>query len=166
MAVDPSGELSLVLSNVRTLIAATSAFQTWTDSDNLTEALTHVYYVYCAVADEIAARPYAVVDWTDDWLHGRIAHETHTTQATVRVAFVGEVPAAYTNDEADAMLWFANTIGSIVADLKTQARAYGVILGDIATEMRPVRADEKERVSEGDWMMCILQITIGVGGEA
>ncbi len=73
MAVTASGSLSEPLDKLRSLLAASTAFQTRMGAADATAALEKIWGGFSAVDDHDAKRPYAIIGTHSDWAASKIA---------------------------------------------------------------------------------------------
>jgi len=136
MAVAASGILSVPLDAMRTLIAATSAFQTWVGVETAAAAKAFIHLIALneaaslSQAEREALRPVAVIGFGDDFHAAEDAepgpYMRHGGQ--IEVVFEAVITAAYTDDEADAVLEFANSVGAVVEEMESTSRGTGTYL--------------------------------------
>ncbi len=112
----PTGVLGGPVAGVAAMLSNSSTFQTWSDSDDATEALTHVHY--CIVPNDDVEHPLCIVDFgrrqsAQGLSYG--ASTIRTWQNEVHIFFEGDTDSG--DDDAEAMIKFMNTIGGILVDL-------------------------------------------------
>lgn len=160
MAVAPTGNLSSILDDVRTLLSESASFQTWVGAANATEALASIHIISIDDPGGTNVRPFAVVHTPDqDW--NRISTGTSIPNNSVRLTFEEDVASANQAAEADALYAFTNVMGAIVAELDAQALFVGL---SIEYTAEPQRTDDTEVVPIGDVYMTEIQISWGFDG--
>ena len=169
MSVTPSGMLSLPLENLRTLVAASAAFQAWvgatgeTEAELIASAKEHIYLVGLDGDNVVNARPFAVVDHGESWTLTRLA-EPHTYRATgsLLLCFEDNVDAAHAGSIPDAQLAFTNMVGDVVEDMFEKAGTDTYLAVSQITLVRgPSRSAETQQKTEGDFMQIVLQVDWG-----
>ena len=120
MAVALTGIFGLAVENLRALVAESSTFQTWTDTETAVAAIAHVFRHDAPAATEKAARPCAIV--------GRNAGATYRRKGepsgpymidsgSLYLWFIEDTPAAYATSETDAISWMDNQTDGIIEDM-------------------------------------------------
>jgi len=137
VAVTPTGIYSLLLEDLRDLLAACASWRTWTDAADEAAAKALVFPV---AAEREAADVYAVVGHGDDAefesaLEGR---------GSLSLRFSAAIPEAYEDDVAEAEVWFTNHVGAVLADLLALAGTGGHLF------VRYVRAAHAPRAPSRD----------------
>ena len=168
MAVTPTGLKGKLLDNLRTLVAASSTFQTWVGAEDAAAAKAHIYLVGVDPAGEgeslASKRPMAVVrhkvpaDVEAEAVAGG-ARQHFTHRGALELLFEDTVATAQQSDHGDAELAFANHVDGVLSDMKALAGS-GTYLNMIghATLNGPARAHPDERASEGDYYQQSVEI--------
>jgi hypothetical protein len=134
-----SGFLSKSIDALKTLVAASSTFQTWVGAEDAAAAAA---YVHLFTVGESAVRPCAVV------LRGEnqdVSFRRGRANGTLAVRFLGEdAPDDWETDSSDCVT-FEDTIGAIVAEMEALEGTDGhLIVRDIAKAAGPAVTDEDE----------------------
>lgn len=124
---EPAGNLSKMLSNLRTLVAASSTFQTWTGSADATEALDHVYYL---TAPKNASKPLAMVSLTpmpSEYFKMHAAGTSNKMHIKSRMLLTVVDDLNTPADPADSYVHYLNHVGGVLDDMTTLAAQGGYL---------------------------------------
>lgn len=148
----PSGFLSNPLSQLRDMVAASSAFQSWTGAGSTEAALDRVHLL---VAPANAERPFALIDF-DTWIRERsaIMNGVRFVQSSGSALILRFQADAQDGEDPDATIAFCNAVGAIIEDLEAAAGVHSPeSLGLVRIEMvdPPLRVEEEKRPTEGDY---------------
>ena len=122
MSVAASGNISLGIDKLRTLIAGSTNFQSWTGTANSTAALARVY----TIGSTSVTRPCAIVRW----LSLRIKRGGFVS-GILEIMFEAATSSAYqmtgaeASDFTSAAYEFTNSIGAILHDMSLNSEAGG-----------------------------------------
>lgn len=135
-AATPSGIYSLLLVDLKALVAACPSFQAWTGAADAAEALASIHRV--AVDRDTATLPYAVVAHFDD----ADFESTLEGRGSLALRFVGEVEQP---DVADAETEFTNQVGAVLGELLALAGLDGrMFVRHVRSLGAPVAPSEDE----------------------
>lgn len=158
--------MATAMENLKTLVAACPAFQTWVDADDATEAAAHVYLV--ALSAPVAARPFAMAREKEPADHRRPSiaggsHQHFAEAGTLELLFEDAVAAGDADDHEDAELAFMAHVNAVVADMMALAGsgAYLIVRG-ITIVNGPARVHPDARQSDGDYYQVLLDVAWGV----
>jgi len=168
---DPAGALSLPVYHLQTLVCASGTFQalvgvtSGTEAERIAAARAHCYRI--AVDEPIPAkRPFALVTQHEDWSQESEAGGTghaYTGSGTLYVRFEVDVADADQDDHAAAYQTFANTVGTIIAEMQALAGTAGYLSVHAVELAGPIqRSGPDERASEGDYHEAYLLVRWGV----
>ena len=124
MATNPTSDLAMVLDSLRTLIATSSTFQTWTSTASVALAKVRVY----GFAEASPTRPCAYVGW----VNGRVKRGGYIS-GQLKVIFEMATAAAYQQAGAEATDFlsaaydFVNSAGQVLEDMMEQSEAPGYL---------------------------------------
>lgn len=180
MPIEPTGPLSLPLANLRTLVAACPAFQSWVGAADPGAAEERIHLVdfeppagrNYTVEELDTLRPYAVVDefaFPDDrpggdaWVSVRHGSGAFVDAGKLLLRFCGNVPPEDEANPAEARLAFMNAVGAVVREIQ------GLGGGDtdylsvhrIARWEPYQRASFGEAEAQGDFYLCSFVVTWG-----
>jgi len=134
--VTPAGPISLPLSGVEALIAATAAWQSWTGTADATAAAARIHRPGVAPEDyDSDDYPYCLIYHGDDGGYSTEDDLAWMDKGTVAAVFVDRVPAAYLGDDGEpvaptALDWFTNKTGDVLSDAKAlEGEGYIVVEG-------------------------------------
>lgn len=158
MSVTPSGILSEPLTLLRTLIASTDAFQSWTSTASTAAAEARIYPH--AFDDASVTRPFAAVAWEPGAIVGRGGY----IRGTMTLQFESEISEQYQRggDEEtayfDAALEHSNQVGAILEQAAVLAEADGMLHLDheqmfrcLQPPARPPEAELLDGVTDYYW---------------
>jgi len=143
----------LPLTNLRTLLAASSTWQAWVAAANAAAAAERVHLVTVDAAE--AQRPFAVVMPGDEWARESVAGGTANcflANGTLNLAIEADVPAEYAGSHADAAVWFLSKVGAIISEMEDLA-ASGTYLNVTGIKQLDAigRSPKSEQKSDGDY---------------
>jgi len=165
MAVAASGFVSKPLGYLRTTLAASSTFQTWTGAADATEALDYIYVVSTPTDDaddeaNVPDAPFALVDWGEDFARTAEADGARNhfvLSGSLALLLRGAVDADH--DDADAAMTFLNAVGGIMADLEALAGTAGYLdIREMSFIERPARPGTDEAQTHGDFYQVIIRV--------
>lgn len=142
MAVSPSGILSLPLDYLRTTIANSSTFRTWTSSASVAAAKARVYLVESAAP----TYPFALVGWKDgmqlDSEEGG-ARNFFRQDGSLELLFRSQVSDAFDSDDVYSHL---NNVGAILQEMAALAGQAGYL--DIRRMTAEASLQEASRIEQ------------------
>ena len=106
-------------------------------------------------------RPFSLVGFGDSYSYGQIAGSVvHQMAADGKLLLAVEVdtPDAYTLTVSDAGVWWANTLGGLIAGLVDMAGAVDRLAITAIDVAEFVRSPEEDRADEGDHHRALLSI--------
>lgn len=150
MPQTPVNGLSLPLSHMRDLLAATSAFQEWTGAADADEAKAHIYLVNLPQSD--LQRPFALVGFSDKWKREKIAQYQYQTTGELYLTFEADVAIADQGSESDAVFGFMNPLGAVIDEI-TAIAGTDNYLNVIEMEMPslPMRTNSEDTEMDEDY---------------
>jgi len=160
------GPISGPLDGLRTLIAASSTFQTWAQADDAADAKNNIFIGEVADADLVY--PYAQILPGENWNYAAIATYGGVLQfmasGEVQLVFEGLVPDEYVSSSDNATFWWVNQMEGIIADICEIAGTgtYFACRG-IHQYFGPARTDTAERVQNNDTMLQVFRVSWGFG---
>lgn len=110
--------LSKPLARLKSLIAASSTFQTLVGAGSATDALAHIY-VHEA-NDESNALPRAIISQPEDFAMDKFGVASFAGRTGLRMSFEMEIPATETTAE-HRQNYFMNRVGGIESDMQVLA---------------------------------------------
>jgi CO dehydrogenase/acetyl-CoA synthase alpha subunit len=165
MTVTPSGMISLPVGRMRTMLARSAAFRTWTGTADETAALARIHaFTFNSDNDTfpLAMVDIGAIDRERNVITNGIRFES-TGNSSVRVYLSEQVAADAI--EPDAGYTFANTVGAIIDEAEKQAGAKDtlhitrttMIAGParVALDDRPQVGDYYEAVFEFQYSRCV-----------
>lgn len=117
-----TGHINTPLAKAGELLANCTTWQTLCDADDATEAATFIEYWDWTGEEADIARPTALITWADDFLReGRGSGRgiNFITRGTVVLLLEVGVPEDYADNLRDAMVWWANQVGALEADIES-----------------------------------------------
>ncbi len=163
----PTGLLTLPLANLRTLLAASAAWQSWTGAGSPAAAAERIYLIGLfplarsfTLAELQAMRPFAVVDlWTppggyggEPWKSDRVAESAYQDAGKLTLDLVDEVAPEDANDIATAKLRFLNDCGSVLSDMQNLSGTDAYLtVHRFELFQGPVRCDPDVVAVQGDF---------------
>ena len=159
MTVTPSGEYSLPLYNLQTLLAASAAWQEWVGAANAEGGRRRIHLVAVDAAE--ALRPLAWIDQGDDWsreTEAGGARNHFKGSGTLKLWFEADVPKEYEDSHRHAMLWFMNKVGAIISEMEQLAGS-----GSYLCVHRFLQDDPPVRSREGEEDGDFIQVTFSIG---
>jgi hypothetical protein len=181
--VTATGPVSLSLERLRTLLAASSSWQTWTATASASAAKAHVYLIAppeasgregFTLAALQALRPYARIDIVRDGnaidvqRHADSPPFTWTYGGTLVLTFEDDVAAGLIENLRDADITFLNRVGAVIDDMLALSgtTATGVDGGYLrltaASLIRCDRAREETETEQGEFHEAEIRISWGV----
>ena len=115
MSVAPTGDLSLRLSKIRALLAASATFQTWVSAENAAAALARIYVTQLPTSGAIT-RPFGIVDNAESYRREALAVGMHHILPGSSFLILLEANSGQ-EDPADSYYTFANAVGAIVDEM-------------------------------------------------
>jgi hypothetical protein len=171
MPVTPTGPLSLPLSSARDLIAAATAWQSWVEAADATEAAASVWLLALTDAEgrtyteaEISAlRPFALLDLGNAWrLTKSASGACYRAAGSVRLRIEHNVPEAYQADAPAATLEFTNRLGALILGLGEVDQGLGHLVPNEIQIVELGRSDEAD--ASGDHFFAELLLAYNAGG--
>jgi len=162
VSVDPSGMLSEPLDNLATLIANCATWRTWVEADTVAEAKASIYP--SPVDFDDMARPYACIWWDREFRKRAIAEYTSVAGPnSLELVIEADVPEAYRDDHTDAMYWFLNQLGAIIAEAEALVATGNYFLArGWHMERNAIRRSlHEESAGDGDYMRAVLRVEYG-----
>lgn len=163
MPIEPDGPLSLPLGHLRTLVAASGAFQSWTETSDADAAKERIFLVgpppeaaEYTLQELQALRPFAVVDlWTPRQGYGgqpyrteREGHNAFQEAGKLTLDLIDDVIDEEAGDFASSKIRFLNRVGGVISDLvATQGQDVYLSVHAIELYQGPILSDE-EKVDE------------------
>lgn len=155
----PAGLLSEPLTTVRTMVAASAAFQAWAGAADATTAAAAVYLV----TSPRHPRPsFALVDFgglTRERVAVINARRFQQRDGSTMLLYLRADAANADND--DELLSFCNAVGAIWADLETAAGSYAqrtLAISSIDLLIAPTRIVPEKRERAGDYLEAALSL--------
>lgn len=177
MTIAAANVLSDVQENARSLLAASTAWQTWTGAADATQAAEHVYYKGLprpplppeeesepeafGLKYQQGLRPFAILDFPPESAFAWSLLSPHGTGGQLDLLFVDNIAPGDEYDVLDAERDFVNKLGDVLEDLATNS---GVNLTAYlrVTEIRlaegPWRGGEDERATRGDYVAARVEL--------
>lgn len=169
----PSGSLSLCLENLRTLIAATTKWQTWTRSDNATLAKARVHLCDFDLPEDGSEtidkealqllRPFVRVDFYNENMQQRAWHATKNSETSFQdggvlvMDVVDDVGDDLTEKMGQAKLQFLNDVGGLIDEMLAKTPDGGYLTIHNITARDPERVSQVAEHFQGDfWTMRLL----------
>lgn len=166
MSVTASGSMSLPKANLKTLLAATTAFQTWVSASDAAGAAAHIGLVAIDPDADKSFRlqvPLALVRDTSPLDERWPKNVPYATAGTLEIVFMDAVATANAGSHADAMLAFQNTVGAVLTAMQQLSQSGGyLILQELTIADGPRRAHPDTRASQGDFMEIVVRVRWGV----
>lgn len=172
----PAGSISLAVDNLRTTLADSAMFRTWTATANQAAALARIYYESLpppgdknehTLAELTAYRPYALV-WTEPEsgftkrTDGFVAADE---SGVMLMRFIQTVDPSIANDPAEISRRFINTLGTILDEMIALSWGGGYLaISEMKLEFGPYRGDPDEKSSQGDYVGADVQVTWAIPG--
>lgn len=161
---NPSGTLSQAEQALRVLLADTTAFRTWTDSDNQAEALARIHCHALpppasgrqhTMAELDAYRPFALI-WTEP--EGGFSAQRDTASGfsctgRLRIRFEDGIDPDDSDDPAEAFRVFCNALGGVLDEMLADGGTGSstvLALDALRLEVGPYRTHEDELATIGD----------------
>jgi len=160
-----TGSISLILENVRTLLAASASFQSLVSAVDAAAAKAYIHYP--AADSGTWARPGAMIDHEqgspEHPLVGRGGGNTYGETGQVEIVIEADIGASYQakGQEELAYLEFANVIGAIASEIKALAGT-GSYLHATNFAFTVARADPDEEAVAAFWYRAVIAVTVGV----
>lgn len=141
-----SGPLNQAVQDIMDMVAACGAWQTWTGTDNATDAAAYVF-PFCANEDETVS-PICVVEGSEQFGQNAIsegAPATYMWEGGMMLIFQATVPSAYANRRSqlrNSITWIRNQVGGVLTDLKalegmTSIASWRIADGPWRTDRQP-----------------------------
>ena len=153
MAVSATGSTGKMVENLRTLVAASTTFQTWTESDDAAEALGSIH---CFGAAPSASRPFSLVSLGENerWQRAGIgvgdAWGPDPNPASLYLYFCGTVSATHEGNFEDTVFTFLNFVEGILEDIRGASGAAGSLAIQAITRSRgPEIAKNEDNANRG-----------------
>jgi hypothetical protein len=182
VSVTPSGKLSLPVTNLRSLLAACTAFQQWVGADDeedpadvLAAAAARIHLWQMdeddSDAGRVAARPFAVIGCGDGWSgepqdSGGYFHSEPDLELILEEMASNESgPATAENSVSttDALLHLSNAAGAIIEEMEAKSQAGGYLnITSWQIVQRPARMALAD-VKKGEPDVATMTIRIKVG---
>ena len=163
MAVAGTGAMGKALDNLRTLVAASSTFQSWVGSPGDAGAAAARCYL---VAEDSPTRPFGLArfpvpaDWRSNAIAGGAA-QYYDLGSGVLELFLEWTVAADLN-HADAERTFFNTVDAIISEmLALSGSGTYFAIKSVECSHGPVRSSADETHSEGDYYQMGFRIAYG-----
>jgi hypothetical protein len=143
MATTPAGKESLALSYLKDTLAATTAWQTWTNTT--TASAAKAYIGYSEHAD--GTYPFAVIG-TDDFDREQIAIRTAIQKGSVLLEFYADISGTRIEDPLFDLI---NNTGAVIDGMMALANSPGMLNISKVTRLGvPFRVDDDEKATEND----------------
>jgi len=159
--ITPAGPMSLPLSRLKTLLSASTSFQTWVGKTSAADALAFIFLV----ATRTTTRPLAVIGQGEKWELAKIAEVAFQTSGSLLILFEDNTNSTYLDPayNADAELDFMNKVGNCCKDMAVLAGTSGYLSALSFSLMDgPRRTDENERKTEGDLYQAVIRVEYGI----
>lgn len=167
-----SGGFSLVLENLRTLIAASSNFQNWIGVGNSDAAKAHIFFVKAEDANipedgNGVDKPYCIIDHDGDYTRGAIADGNAGTwleTGSLYFKFSAPVTAAYqeAGEEQNAAKEYYNNVGPVMKDIADLSRQGGfLIVGEVSLVAGPTENEMNKKSNIGQRYESEHSVTFG-----
>ena len=161
-ATTPTGLLAEPLYHLAFLIASSTAFQTWTATENATAALAHVHIV--EPDDGPVTHPFCVVTW-EKCRWNAVAGGTglqHQANGEMYALFEAKIDETDINVSKEPAYKFTNSLGAIIQDMLDKSGTGGYLfVPSITMDEKPNRASESYLGTLGDFYQA--KLTIGWG---
>jgi hypothetical protein len=179
-----TGPLSLPLTNMRTLLANCSAWQTWTGAASAAEALEHIHLLAVDQPREddedrpwSSIRPFAVIglDLPEFWAaekHSGGAAGGFVRSGNLLVSFEDNVDDQIKDNYREALVRFLNNVGDVIIDLIGSPGVSAGLSGTgtylhltgLTVKEGPHRADRDELANTdlGDYQAITLGVSWGI----
>jgi hypothetical protein len=166
------------LENLRSLVAASSNWQTWTATANATDARTHTFLMLPPPAageaytkDELEIqRPFCIVDWFtgrqgtggEPMSGEQLALGQFVVTAKVFVTFEADTPDEMKAQNSEPFLWFAQKVQGVLTDMLTlQGTGDYLSIQQPTLFAPPRRSPREDKAGIGDLWTCTLLIETG-----
>lgn len=157
MAVSPSGMLSLPVDYLRSTVAASSTFQTWTGTANAAAAKARVHLGRAAAN---ATHPLACVGFSNGFRRFSDDLDVWQQDNVLELMFRNDFSSSL--NEADAYYTFANQIGAIMADMEAIFNDAGYLdVFDWNIVDGPARTDDNDEQVMGYFFEVIIECRYG-----
>lgn len=163
MAVTPTGHLGKALDNLRTLVANSSTFQTWTGTATTAAAKARIYIESADTGSP--TRPFCVVGFGEDFAISKVGGGTGNTyrnDGSLLLWFEGAVSSGNAADSEDAAYEFLNDVDGILSDCQTLSGSGGYIN---VTEFGLLLGPERSAPAQGetdDYMVMAFSVAYGI----
>lgn len=163
MAVTPTAPIAVLMDRLRWQIGNAAAWVAWTGKAPAT-AIESVY-VYSPEAWNSDTGPFAIIEMGDTYIINRDGLQGWRHAGTFMLAITAAVPEAYADVPLDAYIDFVNHVGALEKELRFKPRGPNFInLQGVNYWSAPVRTTPEDREGGvGDWMQCVLQLTVEQG---
>lgn len=149
-----AGTQSLVVSNVRTLLANCTTFQDWTGSQTAEEAAEHIYPFSADL--NLLTRPFAVVD-VREYRANKETNSSFEHAIGVMLAFEADTEGDEYNESYFA---FFDVVSAIVDEMQEKAGTDGLFdMQNIELEDGPNRTGIQLRATEGDYYYVVYRVS-------
>ena len=167
MSSDTQNPLWGPVENLRSLIAASTTFQTLVgvqeDVDPTAEAKAHIYVPSIETASAVkAARPFALIGQGDRFDMERTSVTNFRPSGSLIFMLEIDVDEDDADDAEDAEKAFCKTLGDIFTDILTLSNDGNYLAVTAIRQLSgPMRADKKMRQDEGDFYQAVYSIEWG-----
>jgi hypothetical protein len=152
--------LSLPMQRLKTLLLATTIWQGIVD-----EADDHIRFCEVGEHEDVALRPWALIDqgsqWEADLSATGTAHE-FLSSGSLMLRFVFNVAAGDADNSGDAQMSITNTIGEIIEQMIALAGSGGYLMINSIKLAELGRTAPENRASEGDFVSMMFEIGWGL----
>lgn len=153
---DPTDQASLPLHYLRLTLAGSVTFQDWVGAANADEALEWIY----AVQTTVFTKPFAIVDWAENWQRNRNAGGARNyfiTQGDLILQFRADVDPDHT--EIQAAYAFMNKMGAITNEMEALSGRAGYLnIKTFALMSGPSRPYNIEKNTYSDFYQTLYRI--------
>lgn len=152
MSVDPAGVLSLPMARLRTLVAASAAFQTWVDEETAEAAAAHVFLAAVPFAS-VADANFALVQMGDTAeFEGMSTGPEFQESGELVLYFHGTISEDDLGTLPDEFFTYCNTLGAILAQMEALVRSGTYLfVRRIGLSEGPYRSAIKKKAVRGDY---------------
>lgn len=146
------------MSNLKTLLSNTAAFQTWVDADDAAEAATSIIYV--AEDEDNVSRPFALLMMDTPWTHDAVSSgPDFRDRGSLAIRFEGTITEAYVGTPADEFFEFTNSMGAIISGMADLSRNGSYMHVTQFSVLEPVYRSTRARAPQhGDYMGMVLGV--------
>lgn len=157
-----TGYINTPLAKAGELLANCATWQTLCVADDAAEAAGFIDYWDWTGEEADITRPTALVTWADDFLReGRSggAGIGFVTRGTVVILLEVDVPEAYTDNLRDALVWWANQVGALEANMEALT---GTGTYFAASEIKVSDVGQSETAQDVQFLHAIIALGIAI----